>query len=193
MAKLFYLSHPEVAVDADTPVPRWGLTDIGRSRATKVAQTGWLDGAGRLVSSAETKAVEAASIIGSVLGLSNEIRAELAENDRSSTGFVPPDEFERLADQFFAEPDVSNLGWERAVDAQARVVAGTSDLLNDPDGSDVIVVGHGGVGTLLYCYLAGLPIDRAHDQPGQGCYFTVDLRSSKPIHPWRRFEESPPA
>jgi broad specificity phosphatase PhoE len=192
MARLFYLTHPEVVVDADTPVPQWGLTDIGQQRAAAVAEAGWLSSAGWLISSAETKAIEAASIIGKRLALSPEIRPELGENDRSSTGFVPPDQFEVLADAFFAEPEVSNKGWERAVDAQARVVAGTADLFREFDGRDVIVVGHGGVGTLLYCHLAGLTIDRVHDQPGQGCYFTVNLATGTPLHPWQPFEDPPP-
>lgn len=36
------------------------------------------------------------------------------ENDRSSTGFLPPEEFEVVADAFFAQPGVSVRGWETA-------------------------------------------------------------------------------
>ena len=42
----------------------------------------------------------------------------LHENDRSATGYLPPNQFEAMADRFFAEPQASVLGWERAVDAQ---------------------------------------------------------------------------
>jgi hypothetical protein len=44
------------------------------------------------------------------------------ENDRSATGFLPPDEFETVANRLFAEPLVSIRGWERAIDAQLRIV-----------------------------------------------------------------------
>ena len=44
------------------------------------------------------------------------------ENDRSATGFLEPSEFERVADEFFARPTVSIGGWERAIDAQKRIV-----------------------------------------------------------------------
>ena len=49
----------------------------------------------------------------------------------------------------------------------------------------MIVVGHGGVGTLLYCHLARLGIDRGHDQPRQGNYWSYDRRSGRVLHPWR--------
>ena len=56
-------------------------------------------------------------------GVPYSVVAALHENDRSATGYLPPDRFEAVADRFFAEPETSVLGWERAVDAQARIVA----------------------------------------------------------------------
>src|SRR5450755_2875698 len=43
--------------------------------------------------------------------------------------------------------------------------------------SDILIVGHGGVGTLWHCHLNALAIERRHDQPGQGHYFSVDLET----------------
>lgn len=139
----------------------------------------------RIVSSDETKAMETAEIVAAHLGLDVEIRPGTGENDRSATGFVPPARLEQLADRFFAEPEVSVEGWERAADAQVRIANGLQDLLSDAGSGDVAVIGHGGVGALWYCALAGLPIDRRHDQPGQGHYFTVDLGSGLPRHGWQ--------
>lgn len=73
-----------------------------------------------------------------------------SENDLSATGFLPPRKFERVADAFFAEPTVSVRGWERALDAQRRIVAEVQAI----DGSDttrgtVAIVSHGAVGALL--------------------------------------------
>ena len=47
----------------------------------------------------------------------------IGENDRSATGFLPREEFWATADLFFAHPTESIRGWERAIDAQARIVA----------------------------------------------------------------------
>ena len=100
----------------------------------------WVASIGRLVSSEETKALETAAILGEHLGLDVDVRPGIGENDRTATGFVPPDEFEQLADAFFAEPEASVQGWERASDAQSRIVAGLSDLLQ-ADGADTAIVG----------------------------------------------------
>ncbi len=185
MSLLRYITHPNVAVDAGTPVTRWGLSAEGRRRALAMLRQPWIPAIGRVVSSDETKAIETAQLLADHVGVEVEVRRGVGENDRSATGFVPPDEFELLADAFFASPHASVRGWERAVDAQARIVAGLADLVEHDGGVDVAVVGHGAVGTLWYCHLTGSPIDRRHDQPGQGHYLTVDRADGTVVHPWR--------
>jgi broad specificity phosphatase PhoE len=181
---LRYVTHPQVIIDPAVPVPQWSLSPLGRRRMEAMLQQPWLSSVRRVVSSDETKAVEAASVIAEHLRLPYEVRAGIGENDRSSVGFVPPAEFEVLADAFFAKPEQSVRGWERAADAQRRIAEGLADLL-EPAAADVVVVGHGGVGTLWYCFLNGLPIERRHDQPGQGHYFSVDQRTRRACHGWR--------
>jgi broad specificity phosphatase PhoE len=108
-----FVTHPEVVVDPAVPVPEWGLSEVGlgRMRALELA------GVVAVWSSTERKAVEAASVLGATLGVAPRALAALGENDRSSTGFLEPAVFEATADRFFASPDVSVDGWERARDA----------------------------------------------------------------------------
>jgi broad specificity phosphatase PhoE len=176
------MSHPEVAIDAQVAVPQWRLSEVGRRRTRAMCRQPWLPTIRRIVSSPERKAVEAATIVADETSVAVEIRPGTVEIDRSATGFVPHDRHEVLAEAFFAQPEQSAEGWERAVDVQARVTAALDDLFSSD--VDVLVVGHGAAGTLWYCHLAGLPIDRRHDQPGVGHYFTVDLGTRSPIHPW---------
>ncbi len=182
-----YVSHPQVRVDATVPVPDWSLSDVGRARAEAFAQPG-LAAYGRVISSTEVKAKETAAILAAALRLPVEVRADMHENDRSATGFLPEPEFQQVANIFFARPEDSVRGWERAVDAQARIVAAVSAALAEADGIPAIFVGHGGVGTLLLCHLAGLPISRAHDQPpvGGGCWFR---NAGAPPDRWRAMED----
>lgn len=189
MNKLVYMTHPEVQVDPKVLVPEWSLKPEGIRRAEVFARHSVLSNLMRIVSSRETKALEAAEVIAIRKGLAVEARQDLGENDRSSTGFVPPTEFETLADAFFAHPFQSVQGWERAVDAQARVMASLADLLVVPADGDVLIVGHGGVGTLLYCALLEIPIDRSHDQPHQGCYYVINLQTGRPLSGWRPLED----
>lgn len=111
---LRYLSHPEVQIDPDIPVPRWSLSQQGRRRTEELILATALQSTKKIVSSAEVKAVETATILASALQLDLEQREEMHENDRSSTGFLMPDDFQRAADAFFAHPDTSFRGWETA-------------------------------------------------------------------------------
>lgn len=190
-ATVFYVTHPQVEIDPSVPVPLWGLSTIGRDRALTAAQQGWVRGITRIVSSAETKAIETACIFAAPLGLTPEIRERMHENDRSSTGFLPAAEFETVADTFFAHPSESVRGWETAADAQARIVLEVESALAAHAGNgDILLVGHGAVGTLLMTHLLGRPISRALDQPGGGGnVFAFDPASRAVIHRWRRFEE----
>lgn len=165
-----YLTHPQVAIDPEIPVPDWGLSETGRARVQSLAGKPWVASVGRIVSSAERKAVETAEILAPTAGCQVEIVEEMGENDRSATGFLAPPDFEAAADRFFAEPEASFRGWERAVDAQARIVAAVGRALETHDPSvPVLFVGHGGVGTLLKCHLGARPIARTEDQgPGGG-------------------------
>jgi broad specificity phosphatase PhoE len=164
-----YITHPQVRIDPDVPVPQWGLSDVGRERANATAALPWVKMLGRIVSSDETKAIETAGILADAAGIRFEIDERGHENDRSATGFLPPPEFEKAADWFFAHPEESFHGWERAVDAQARIVSVIEAALTDHDPAvPIAFVGHGGVGTLLRCHLGGLPIARSHDQTGGG-------------------------
>jgi broad specificity phosphatase PhoE len=185
VARVWYISHPAVVVDPATPVPRWSLKPEGRAVMAAFADRPDLAGIRSIWSSDETKAIEAAAILGERLGLAATIVADSHENDRSATGFMPPPEFERAADAFFARPEDSFRGWERAVDAQARIAAAYGRILSAAPEGDVAIVGHGGVGTLLWCRLAGMDIDRRHDQTAQGSYWCAPRDGGRPLHGWR--------
>jgi hypothetical protein len=124
---LFFVTHPEVVVEPARPIPQWHLSATGMARMRAFASAPMLSDVSAIWSSTETKAVEAAGLLGAARELSVRTCAALGENDRSATGFLPPAEFEQVADAFFAEPERSVRGWERAIDAQARVETGGPD------------------------------------------------------------------
>ncbi|TPI16414.1 histidine phosphatase family protein [Mesorhizobium sp. B4-1-3] len=189
----YYITHPQVRIDANVPVPEWGLSDIGRARAVAMLDQPWIGSIGRIVSSAERKAIETAEILADHLGLAVEVRERMLENDRSATGFLPPPEFEAAADQFFANPHESIRGWERAIDAQSRIVGEVEEALAASGGGNVAFVGHGGVGTLLLLLLDGREISRTADQPaGGGNYFAYDVALRRVLHGWRPIDEPVP-
>jgi broad specificity phosphatase PhoE len=188
-----YITHPQVRIDPDVAVPKWGLSDIGAARARVAAGSIWAGRLRRIISSDEVKAIETAEILAAAARISIEIVEDMHENDRSATGFLPPPEFEKAADWFFAHPHDSFKGWERAIDAQARIVSKVEAILtgHDPQ-APIAFIGHGGVGTLLKCHMEGEPIARQGDQPaGGGNLFCFDLANRAiscdwtPIESWK--------
>jgi len=190
---VYYISHPEVEINPDIPVSSWGLNHAGKTRVSKLVDAGWLKGVSNVVSSAEIKAIETANPIARALGIQIDIRPAMHENDRSSTGYLPAEEFEMVANKFFAKPNDSIHGWEKAVDAQKRIVSQTEEVLKNTRSGNLLIVGHGAVGTLLFCHYSNVPISRNHDQTGGGNYFTFRAKNRQILHAWRPIECRPVA
>ena len=189
---VYFISHPDVVVSADVPVTQWPLSATGMGRMRDALAQPWVRTLSALYSSTETKAVDAVRILAAHRGLPwTEIPA-LGEIDRTATGFLPPPEFERVADAFFAQPESSVRGWERAVDAQRRIADAVAAIVRDDASPGAIgIVSHGAVGALLYCALTGAPIDRRFDQPhrGGGCYLAFPVSSPGTCAWWRAVDE----
>jgi broad specificity phosphatase PhoE len=167
--RCIFITHPNVEISADVPVPRWPLSARGRERMHAAVAQPWVDGIDAIWSSTERKAIDGAAILAAHLRLPYSTAEDLGENDRSATGFLPPDEFEHVADQFFAHPEQSVRGWETAEAAQGRIVGAVARILGaEESAATVAFVSHGAVGTLLWCHLAGEPISRTRDQPASG-------------------------
>jgi hypothetical protein len=78
-------------------------------------------------------------------------RSTGADSRERSIGdrLLAADEFEALANQFFAHPMASVRGWERALDAQARIVREVERVLARNRAGDVLLVGRGAVGNFV--------------------------------------------
>ena len=186
MSRVLFITHPEVEVDPAVPVPDWELTPRGRDLMRQFAEGPEPREVRAVWSSRVRKAAEAAAILAGRLGLEVRKLEQLAENDRSSTGYLPPELFEPAVQAFFREPLLSHRGWETAAAAQQRIADALETVLaRSPADGDVAIVSHGGVGTLLLCQLKGATIHRAEDQPGQGHWFAFDRDSRRALHGWR--------
>ena len=187
---IYFITHPDVVVDPQTPVPDWALSQRGIARMRAGLAQPWIAQLKAVYSSAERKARDAAGVICERLGSPLRVVPDLAEVDRSATGYLPHAEHEATADAMFANPDVSARGWETARHAQARIVAAVEELIStDRTQGGIAIVSHGAVGAFLLCYLQNQPIARAHDQPGSGGgnYFAFRVPGGL-MHGWQRFD-----
>lgn len=193
--RALYLTHPQVRMDAAVPVPLWGLSAEGRARAEVFVARNIVPKGAFIFSSRETKALELAELVAAAAGTPVLADHLMGENDRSATGFLPPVLFEEMADRFFAQPHESAEGWERAMDAQARIVGTVATALASvPPDIPAIFCGHGAVGTLLKCHYGHRRISREEDQSrigvaGGGNGFVFDQRTGQLLSDWTPMEE----
>ena len=102
---VFFITHPDVAIDPSVPVPDWPLNERGRARLRAMAAYPWAGGVRRIFASSERKARDGAQILTDELWLCGySVVDGLGENDRSATGYLPKQEFEATVDAFFAQP-----------------------------------------------------------------------------------------
>jgi broad specificity phosphatase PhoE len=104
---------------------------------------------------------------------------------------LPKTEFEAIAEAFFARPSERIRGCERAIDAQARIIGAVEHIAaTTPGTGPIVVVFHGGVGTLLLCHLKGVSISRTEEQPGAagGNYFLFQMPKGTLVHGWKPIE-----
>src|SRR5205085_955333 len=131
VSTIFFITHPDVAIDPSVPVPDWPLNERGRARMQAVAAWPWASGVRRIFASSEQKARDGAQILADTLGLDGySVVDDLGENDRSATGYLAKQEFEATADAFFAHPQESVRGWEPAVIAEARIVCAVEQIVS---------------------------------------------------------------
>lgn len=172
-----YICHPEVVIDPKVLVPDWGLSDTGFRRMHAIAAMDAVSSVQSVWCSDEQKALDGAGVLAGKLGITHHVLPELGENDRSSTGYLPAEDFEPVVDSFFGEPDRSVRGWETATHAQERIVAAMRRVCRDSVAGDIAVVAHGGVGNLLNCHIRKLPISREYAALGMGSWFSFDRDS----------------
>lgn len=188
MRPIYFITHPNVVIDPEVPVQRWPLSMLGRERMVAMLGQPWIQEVTAIYCSTEQKAIDGAQIIAGHLSLPFTQISELGENDRNSTGFLEPAEFERVADVFFSDPENSVRGWERAIDAQSRIVRCVETIAETDNTTGAIaIVSHGAVGALLFCALSEQPISRKWDQPptGGGNYFRCSLNPKHAEHWWK--------
>jgi len=189
---IYFVTHPEVVIDPAIPVPQWPLAERGRRRMRGLLKQDWMPHVAAIYCSTEQKAIDGATILSEALGMPLHQVAVLGENDRSATGYLPQTEFEATADAFFARPRERIRGWERAIDAQARIRGAVEHLgAMTPGIGPIVIVSHGGVGTLLLCHLKGVSISRTEEQPGAagGNYFLFQMPEGLLVHGWKPIEQ----
>jgi broad specificity phosphatase PhoE len=136
--------------------------------------------------------MDGAALVAERLDLPYRTDANLGENDRSSTGYIAPPEFWEVVRAFFGHPHESVRGWERAIEAQTRIVGAVGGIAREDETSgDIVIVSHGGVGCLLAAHLQGVEIGQESrpSHPGGGCFMVIERETLTLLQDWRAIED----
>ena len=66
---LYFITHPNVVVSRDVPVPRWPLSELGRQRMRAGLRQPWVKDIKAVYCSTEQKAIDGARILADHLRL----------------------------------------------------------------------------------------------------------------------------
>lgn len=186
MARVIYICHPEVVIDPKVPVPEWGLSPAGFSTMPRLLPVLPVSDLASVWSPTEQKACDGARVIAERFEVPHFENSDLAENDRSATGYLEQSDFDIAVEAFFGAPETSYRGWETARDARDRIVAAVDAMCAEAPDGDIALVAHGGVGALLNGAVKDAPISRATASYGYGSWFVFDRESRALITDWQR-------
>ncbi|MBI3732053.1 MAG: histidine phosphatase family protein [Chloroflexi bacterium] len=147
--RIYLIRHAETEPD-DDDATLWPLSQTGEQQVKQLAAQPFWDEVTAIVSSTEMKA------IATVQGIAFEHSIPLFTHDglrelRRTPGLI--DNYSERAQQVFEKPAISIGNWERAADAQARIMACLDELIARFGQSPFAVVSHGMVLALLLAAL----------------------------------------
>lgn len=159
MTTVYFITHPEVIPDPAIPISMWDYTDYGWARWEKILKKLWIKEIERLYSSPQVRAVKAAQQMADSLGYNLRIREDLGPIIRPDKKFLPAEEFAAAKGQFYEFPGNSIVGWEKAIDAQKRIIVAVDTILQESQNINHIgVVSHEDMAILLLCHIKQISI-----------------------------------
>jgi broad specificity phosphatase PhoE len=154
-SQLYLVRHGRTQPDPTTAAALWRLSAAGRAETARLAaHPRWAEMAG-FYASPEEKAIETARLLAEPHGQALTILPDLREVERGSVFLA---DYDTAVREFFACPDETVHGWERAADAGRRVAGCLEQISARAGDRPVAVVSHGLALTLGLAAL--VPLDQ---------------------------------
>jgi broad specificity phosphatase PhoE len=187
MTKLFLITHPDVVIDPKQKIDEWVISEKGIKRAKDLMDNPLWGEVAVIYSSTEQKAKTIAEMAKHKFSLPLFEKEGLVEIDRSSTGFMPFDEFMDTVKEFFKKPDQSCKGWETANAAMSRVSLCIESIMKKHSGENVVLIGHGAAFALLLSDIKGIKPTFDLCQDGVGFVSEIDWDKREIISMWKAY------
>ncbi|MFA5827859.1 MAG: histidine phosphatase family protein [Candidatus Shapirobacteria bacterium] len=187
MTKLVYITHPSVELDKSKPPHEWGLSEKGFDQAKILIEKPLWKEVDVIYSSTEPKAVQVAQLASEKYHSPWFQDKDLGEADRTVTPFLPQEEYMSAVQEAYLNPDDNIRGWESHHHMMKRNVSVLEKIKKDYKGKTIVIIGHGGAGTTIKCYIKGIEPQFSEDPKQTGCIFIADLDSNVIIQDWQKY------
>lgn len=187
MTKLIYITHPAVNLDKTKLPHEWGLSEKGFEEAKKLIEKDFWSEVNVIYSSTEPKAVQVAQLASEKYGIKSFQEKDLGEADRTKTPFLPFEEYMSAIKECYINPTTNIKGWESHHHMMERNINALQKIKENNLGKTIVIVGHGGAGTTLKCYLKGVELQFSEDPQQTGCMFIADLDNKILLQDWQKY------
>ena len=177
MKLLLLVKHSLPEIVESRPDHEWVLSEAGRERARKLVALLLPYQTEIIVSSAEPKAWETASILAEGLGPTVQVVNGLQEHDRSTSPYSSKGEFEKLVQEFFEKPDRLVFGKETASQALARFRETVEISMEAHQDKIMMIVSHGTVISLFVAWLTSCDGFALWQSLGLPSFVVLDMHS----------------
>lgn len=195
MKTVYVITHPEVVIDPNVPVPHWPLSEKGKGRMRGLLHAPWIKNVTAVYSSDEQKSIDGAMMIAHSSGVKVAKVSTLGEVDRSSTGYLPQEKHDLNARLLFDQPHESVEGWETAIEAQYRMVTTIYRILEfDKTPGPIVIMTHGAVASFLMSHLKRkrISLEDAPGMAGGGGIFSFDATTHNLLSDWQNIDDFAP-
>ncbi len=187
MTKIYYITHPSVEIDKSKNPDEWKLSEEGKEKAKELLRKHFWAEVDIIFSSEEPKAKEVAKMASEKFGIETFSYKDLGEADRSATPFLPLEEYMEKIEEAYEKPSKSIVGWESHESVMKRNVNCLKGIVKKYKNKTIAIIGHGGAGTLIKCFIKGKEPDFDEDPKKTGCFFVADWESRKVLNDWKGY------
>ena len=145
MTRIYLIRHAETEPTGDDAT-LWPLSERGEQQAKLLAAQPFWEDVKAIITSDEQKAIATVKDVAFERGIRLRMHNGLREL-RRTPGWL--EEYDARVLEVFQKPALNIGGWERAADAQARMLTTLDELIRQFDSAPFAVVSHGMVLALL--------------------------------------------
>ena len=160
---IYFLRHGKTAVNPNTPISQWILSEEGLRQAATVTDNLNFQDVDVIVASGEEKAFQTVKALAEKLGKEVVRIHELGELDRDKGGHMGMEEYERTTQACFVHPTESIRNWETAEHALNRFSDAVERIKAEYTDKKVLICGHGHTFNLYFAKLLD-QIDRVYER-----------------------------